>query len=310
MAGRKEKLVEQKATVKTPDYLGAAYNSLAALYCLYLLALFPKYVPVWAVAPMYYSLNSLLVFLAPLLVIGFLWGIYKAFTDWKMGKGAITLALLCAFALIWVAGMMAVLYGTIEPSEKDQLFTPEVQMLLFLSLVQLVIGSYPFSKKFEGRIALLLNWAGRLVSYAIGPGFAAFIAMVGGYTMLWILLLPASDSKSAVVRMGVYYLLFFLAIIKFDEYLRKKKARDSGQALVKQWLLPAWALIGLPLVLATLMQFQITEWGKAVSKAQISLFMLAFAYGLLALMSWKGTFRYEEKESDQKPPVQSPAGKA
>ncbi|VVB57948.1 Uncharacterised protein [Candidatus Anstonella stagnisolia] len=265
MLVEKEKKVEKK-----PDYIGAAYFGVAAIYCVYVILSGEEYLPVPVVAPAFYMLLTVMCIGAIAYVCRLAASVFSSFKDSKKMKEefeGVGQAVGDFLVMLIVAG---ILFKAVEPEKIGGFFDPYSLLLVAFSLLALAVRAFQKSSK-EGALSLSkMHEAARAL--AIKPAISVVFVLIAFY-----FLVPAGREAynikwdALVSRLVGWWLVCWI-----------------GFALATKKDLLTYTGYARAIVCGTVCLFLLYLATSFVSNQQLAIVGIALVYAFLALAEFKG----------------------
>lgn len=267
--GSSEKMLVEKEG-KKPEYIGGVYFGFAALYCIYALLRGENYVPVFAVAPIFYMLVTAAVVGVLAYFYGLAASMLSSFKDTKRMKkefDGVGGALGGFFVMLAVAG---VLYNAVEPANKGKMFDLYAILLVLVSLLMLAARSVQNSKN-GGRFSFS-KLRSAMMELALKPAISVIFVLAVFY-----FLVPTSREIGNInLELLAYRFAAWWAVCWLGYGIATKKDIFRLFAVAQAAVLGAASLFFL--YLAT----------SAVSNQQLAICGIALVYAFLAYAEFRG----------------------
>ncbi|MBM3229150.1 hypothetical protein FJZ26_01855 [Candidatus Parvarchaeota archaeon] len=297
------KLVEKKEPAK-PDYFGAAYFGLVALFCIYELAAGATYLSPYVVAPIFYMLITLAVFAFPMMLYLHFAGLATSmFWDVKKGRQRIDSAFSIFIGLVLITSIAWGYYNKIEPQSRSELVGPVALGMFAISIAQLVIVSYPFGLKGSRPGLRLVNWSSNIYKFGLGPAMTSFATLFLS-ALLYGLAIGNRDMEGRLISILFYFIVLLFVIYKIKKWLLEKgKINEKGaygeymDGKTKDLFYPlnGYDAIGA-LAVAVFVQVPLYYFSGNISQIQIDLIIFSFTYAALAFIEFNGYRLVKEKD--------------
>ena len=193
------------------DTIGAIYFGAFAILCIYDILSGAASVSAFSASPLLFillvsGLFMLLLYFARLasaLKMSVVGRVTRA--DGDKATGTLLIAAMVLF-------LAYALYGQLESSQRQQVFTPMSIIFVAIAAAQVVAQTYPKEMALRQRQEFFSAWLKSAVSYGAAPGVAA----VCGVAMYWLasFILISIDGRAYVVRWLVIFLILGFATIR------------------------------------------------------------------------------------------------
>ena len=267
-----------------PDYFGAVYFSIAAIFALYELATGAQYISAFVAGPMIFTLLVLAIFLVPLFALDYLRALAEGmFKNALKGKEMLNKAFFILSLSVMPLCLAYFFYIKVAEAQRPGLFGAQGVALLAASAIQIILVSYPFGFKEKNLNARLSKWVRNIYGFGIAPAGVALLALLGGI-LLYSLAVGVNEIRSRLLSFLFYFIVFIFAAyrLKYNMWFGEK----TGNAVPKPEM--SQHEIALVLVFAALTQvvlYFVSDW---ITSTQLMLFLIATAYVALAYLSLKG----------------------
>jgi hypothetical protein len=206
------------------DYISAAYFGIICLFCLYELFYGANYPSAFIVGPIFYALLvstffMLVIFFSDTVssICHFLLIISGA-KKFKMDSEKRVLVPEAFFVLaIFSAIISAAVYFGANPESRHELFEGYSLLFLALSVVQIVIASFPFSFLRLGWKAVFGEWGESITYITVFPGIVVLLGILANFVLFGFLapyakgLLAFTSGQFSIFVFAVTYALLSAA---------------------------------------------------------------------------------------------------
>jgi len=278
----------------SPDYFGMAYFGAAAIACIYYLFQDAKYLPGWAIAPLFYSL-----------IVGLISSFMLSIADFYVTSGLKNkidfIKQIFSGILVFVIVILGVfLLGSSETQR--ELISSQAILIFGISLIHSVLSSYPFEKKEATRYEKLKVWFFRFSRLGIVFGITAFVIIIFGYFGIGFFLFPWNDSGAIVLNI-FKYLFIFLGLTYFFKELAKKIKKKRFEITARN--APAWPMkwnVGLAAILTIILAILISLFVQNIGNLKRSILTFLFVYFAFVVISFYwGNFVEDAVKDTYKP---------